>query len=100
MIKSLKDVNQNEVNLFGGKATNLGFLIRNGFNIPQGFCISTKIKKMDNKLENEIIQEFKNLNSKVVVRSSATVEDSKKLSFAGQFDTFLNIKSEKELFDS
>src|SRR3989344_5094367 len=100
MIKDLKDIKREEVNLFGGKAVNLGFLIQNGFNVPEGFCISTKINKIDDKIKNEIISKFKSLKLRVAVRSSATSEDSKKSSFAGQFDTFLNIKNVKQLFNA
>src|SRR3989344_946948 len=100
MIKDLKDIKREEVNLFGGKAVNLGFLIHNGFNVPEGFCISTKINKIDDKIKNEIISKFKSLKLRVAVRSSATSEDSKKSSFAGQFDTFLNIQNEKQLFNA
>ena len=100
MIKELKDIKNTEVNLFGGKAANLGFLLQNGYNVPEGFCISTKIKNIDGKIKKEIIKKFRELKSKVAVRSSATAEDSKNLSFAGQFDTFLNIKNEKDLINS
>ena len=100
MIKDLKDIKREEVNLFGGKAVNLGFLIQNGFNVPEGFCISTKINKIDNKTKDNIISKFKKLKSKVAVRSSATDEDSEKSSFAGQFDSFLNIQNEKQLFNA
>ena len=100
MIKELKDIKNTEVNLFGGKAANLGFLLQNGYNVPEGFCISTKINNFDNKIKDKIFKKFIELNSKVAVRSSATAEDSKKLSFAGQFDTFLNIKNEKDLINS
>ena len=100
MIKDLKDIRKDEVNLFGGKATNLGFIIKNGFNVPKGFCISTKINEIDKSTKNEIIGRFQKLKSSVSVRSSATVEDSKHLSFAGQFDTFLNINSENKLLNS
>lgn len=100
MIKNLKDIKKSEINLFGGKATNLGFLIQNGFNVPEGFCISTKVNVIDSKTKIEIIKKFKKLESAVAVRSSATAEDSKKSSFAGQFDTFLNIINEKQLFNA
>lgn len=100
MIKALKDIKREEVNLFGGKATNLGFLIKNGFNVPEGFCISSQITKINKKIKTEIISRFKKLKSTVAVRSSATAEDAKNTSFAGQFDTFLNVKNEKELFKS
>lgn len=100
MIKDLKNIKKDEVNLFGGKATNLGFLIQNGFNVPDGFCISAQINKIDGKAKREIIQKFKKFKNAVAVRSSSTMEDSRKTSFAGQFDTFLNINSEKELLKS
>ncbi len=100
MIKDLKDIRREEINLFGGKAANLGFLIQNGFSVPRGFCISTKIKKIDNKFKAKIISKFRGLKSKVAVRSSATAEDSKNFSFAGQFDTFLNIDSEAKLLNA
>lgn len=98
MIKDLKDIRRDEVSLFGGKATNLGFLIQNGFNVPEGFCISTKINELIPEIREEIIHRYKKLNSPVSVRSSGTCEDSEKASFAGQFDTFLNVKTEKDLF--
>ncbi len=100
MIKDLKDIKIEEIKIFGGKAANLGFLMNNGFNVPDGFCISTKIKKLDKETKNEISKRYKTLKSKVSVRSSATVEDAKNASFAGQFDTFLNIDSETKLFNS
>ncbi len=55
-------------------------------------------------LKNEIIQAYKKLSSEyktknldVAVRSSATAEDLPDASFAGQQETYLNIKGEEEL---
>ena len=55
-------------------------------------------------LKKEIISAYKNLSRKygqkgtdVAVRSSATAEDLPSASFAGQHETYLNIKGEKEL---
>src|SRR3989338_6487475 len=100
MIKNLKDIKREGVKLFGGKATNLGFLIQNGFNVPEGFCISTKVKKLTKDIKENIMQKYKELNSPVSVRSSATSEDARNASFAGQFETFLNVNSENELLNS
>lgn len=100
MIKDLKDIKKNEINLFGGKAVNLGFLIQNGFNVPAGFCISTKINELTSTVKKETIKRFRALNSKVSVRSSATAEDAKNASFAGQFDTFLNIDSDVRVLNA
>jgi len=49
-------------------------------------------------LEEQIIQAFKKLDADAVaVRSSATCEDSFQASFAGQHETFLNVRTQKEL---
>ncbi|MDD9953374.1 MAG: hypothetical protein OXR66_03495 [Candidatus Woesearchaeota archaeon] len=97
MIKDLQDIQKGEVSLFGGKATNLGFLIQNNFNVPPGFCISTEITTLTDDVKQEILAKFKNLTGNVSVRSSATAEDAKNASFAGQFDTILNV-TEENLF--
>jgi pyruvate,water dikinase len=55
-------------------------------------------------LESEIVRAYRELVRKtgttdVAVRSSATIEDSEEHSFAGQHDTFLNVKTEEMLVD-
>lgn len=49
------------------------------------------------KYYHELSREFKTANVDVAVRSSATAEDLPDASFAGQQETYLNIKGEKEL---
>lgn len=50
---------------------------------------------IDRPLSEEIRTEFKKLNAKrVAVRSSATLEDGEQQSFAGQFDTILNVSQD------
>lgn len=56
-------------------------------------------------IENEIISFYRSLSSSnedmsVAVRSSATAEDLPEASFAGQHDSFLNIKGERELLET
>ena len=57
-------------------------------------------------LENEIVQAYEDLcknyvtDCDVAVRSSATAEDLPSASFAGQMETFLNIKGKEALLDS
>jgi pyruvate, water dikinase len=52
-------------------------------------------------LKAEIEKNYKKLkNKKVAVRSSATAEDLPKASFAGQQDTYLNMKGEKAVIDA
>lgn len=57
------------------------------------------------EVKNEIIKAYKTLNAKysepiqVAVRSSATAEDLPTASFAGQQETYLNIKGEEQLLE-
>lgn len=84
-IGKAKDIKQ-----VGGKAISLAKLLNAGFNVPDGFVIKTGVK-LTPAVESEILESFNNLGARyVAVRSSATAEDGKKSSFAGQFDTFLN----------
>ena len=56
------------------------------------------------QFSNEIIRAYKELSGRkhidVAVRSSATAEDLPDASFAGQHDSFLNIKGEKALLEA
>ncbi|XOB42264.1 MAG: phosphoenolpyruvate synthase [Candidatus Nealsonbacteria bacterium] len=60
--------------------------------------------KFPKDLEREIIKNYKTLSKKysedktdVAVRSSATAEDLKTASFAGQMETYLNVEGEEDL---
>ena len=62
--------------------------------------------KLPDDLKQNIFDGFEKLKKEygdtlsMAVRSSATAEDSPEASFAGQNDTYLNIKNEKELLDA
>lgn len=105
----------------GGKAANLGELIRAGFPVPAGFCITTTAYQqvaedafdagappeelaeraraailaspVPTGVAKAVSRAYRSLgdNVPVAVRSSATAEDLSWASFAGQQDTFLNI---------
>lgn len=117
LIKHFSDIAENDLTLVGGKALNLGKLTKAGFNIPPGFCVTTdafnfSVKgSSDQNPENiinltldpnliELIKIGREIlnRGKVAVRSSATAEDLQDASFAGQQDTFLNVKDD-ELID-
>lgn len=96
LIQDLKDCA--DVSLVGGKAANLGALLRAGFAVPEGFVMTTAARDEDLKA---IRHAYRDLTaSEVAVRSSATIEDSADLSTAGQFKTVLNVRSEAELLDA
>jgi len=59
--------------------------------------------KLADNLAQEVTQAYKVLGeelSYVAVRSSATAEDLAGASFAGQYETYLDVKGEKELLDA
>lgn len=57
--------------------------------------------KIPSDLAKAIVTNYNNLNSRsVAVRSSGASEDSGNSSFAGQFETYLNITNEQELLKS
>jgi pyruvate,water dikinase len=73
---------------FGGKGYNL-YLLSKFAPVPEFFVISCGDDSLDEK---EIFAEFEKLGAeRVSVRSSATIEDGKTASFAGMFDSLLNI---------
>lgn len=103
---------------FGGKANNLAHLHKEGYNVPEGFVIPFQLinrelisigfnEQMDsaeqaefikdNKLDSLLEQIWKLIPKKIkntsslAIRSSANVEDGTKFSFAGQFETYLDI---------
>jgi pyruvate,water dikinase len=96
----------------GGKAVNLGKLIRAGFPVPGGFVITTDafraaqqqpagVTQVPPDVAELARQAYRSLGRGLVaVRSSATAEDMSHASMAGQYETFLNIESETALIDA
>ena len=84
-------------NTIGGKAKNLAILTQNNFPVPDGFIVSLDAFN-DNKLTKEAIATINKLidkKYKYAVRSSAMVEDSENESWAGQFESYLNVTPDK-----
>jgi pyruvate,water dikinase len=79
----------NRRELIGMKAESLICLRENGFNVPDGFVITTD---EINSFTDEELAKYLNESYEYAVRSSGTYEDLSDLSFAGQYDTFLNVK--------
>jgi pyruvate,water dikinase len=92
----------------GQKFFNLAKAARAGFAVPQAVAISTEAHQFyishgtwPDGLLDEVFKSATNLDlSKgLSIRSSATLEDLEKQSFAGQYRTFLQVVSEAELKD-
>jgi phosphoenolpyruvate synthase/pyruvate phosphate dikinase len=91
-------------NLVGGKGASLGEMTQAGFDVPNGFVITTEafvvlgttpLDALPEAFVNEVYDQFDKIGAEfVAVRSSANCEDSVDNSFAGQFETYLNITRE------
>ena len=92
-IYKLADVRMHDLSKVGGKAASLGEMLSAGCRVPPGFVIAADAQKMTDHLSQEILQTFDDLKlNRVAVRSSGIKEDAKDESWAGQFDSFLNIE--------
>ncbi len=101
----------------GKKAARLGQLIEAGYNVPNGFVFTSEItnrtrtrpdKPLWNKLQaKELDKLWKSLKTqKVAVRSSGANEDGEDSSFAGVYESILNVTRDalepavREVYDS
>ncbi|MBU7018181.1 MAG: hypothetical protein HXS44_11785 [Theionarchaea archaeon] len=121
-VKDIKEECDRE--LVGGKAYNISLLAKKGFPVPQGFCLTTQAYDYFMHY-NEIYEENEDTPDKILegtmppileqiiidahgqymngkmcaIRSSGTAEDLRNASFAGQYESFLNVTGD-DLFDS
>ncbi len=97
---------QEHANLAGGKGSMLAKLYKSGYPVPDGFVIlSTAFDDhgLVDAAREKLLSHYNQLinsspTGKVAVRSSALAEDSAKASYAGKFETILNIASETGLY--
>ncbi|MEU8251111.1 PEP/pyruvate-binding domain-containing protein [Nonomuraea sp. NPDC048916] len=117
LVAPLRDFGRDDLAQAGGKAANLGELVRNGFPVPDGFVITTGAYElvadghdtrehfervpMPGELREAVLAAYAALGGgPVAVRSSATAEDLPGAAFAGQQDTYLNVVGEEALVDA
>jgi phosphohistidine swiveling domain-containing protein len=86
----------------GNKANSLIFLHRYGFNIPVTFLVTTcaydKYLKEGSVVLEELREEIMRLPDVVyAVRSSTTAEDTNEYSYAGQFQTLMNVSGTENI---
>jgi pyruvate,water dikinase len=103
-------LNLEEKNLpttIGRKAANLQVLMKYGMKLPVTHVIPSEVfdsyqsnqDSIFKELHSELTQKL-NLSQNYAIRSSANVEDSLYHSFAGQFNTSLNVSGVEEILES
>lgn len=79
----------------GGKAQGLARLKADGFDVPPAFVV---IEAAPGNLPDDLEEQYLRLGGgKVAVRSSALGEDSDEASYAGQYETVLDVEGSQEL---
>ncbi|MEO1435781.1 MAG: PEP/pyruvate-binding domain-containing protein [Bacteroidota bacterium] len=80
----------------GGKALGLAKLQQLGFQVPQTLVLLADDSEDD--WQNTVFEAF--TGKKVAVRSSAEAEDGQDQSFAGQFESYLNVSGKENILEA
>lgn len=114
MIVSLGEVSPNDLVRVGAKAANLAGLLRAGFPVPDGMVVTTEAFQLflrENsaaedltavRLPGQVREQLTEISATfgdtpLAVRSSAVSEDLPTASFAGQYETVLQVQGPDEL---
>jgi rifampicin phosphotransferase len=115
LVLSLAEIGEVHRAVVGGKAANLAALWRAGAPVPPGFCVTTaafdqflacrKIQSCPEpalvpaQVREAVLAAWRSCGMEVsyAVRSSATVEDAPEKSFAGQFESVLQVRGAEAL---
>jgi phosphohistidine swiveling domain-containing protein len=108
MIRNFKQLVNTQETLAGGKGSTLAKLYRAGYRVPDGFIVLPTAFSGDDLVDEawEHIQKHsaqlrrKDSNVKFAVRSSALSEDSSQASFAGEFETILDVATDTQIRDA
>ena len=94
MINWLQHIRTADGNYFGPKAANLGELIRMGVPVPNGFVF----RDPSPWGYYDLARSYQQLGGgRVAVRSSAIAEDLDDASFAGHYNTYLNVEGDDDV---
>lgn len=98
-IEFFDDINENALGLVGGKGLSLAKMTQAGLPVPPGFVVTTELYKeckvskvISDSVQADLYAAFDRLGAnRVAVRSSAISEDSETASWAGQFESYMNV---------
>lgn len=97
-IRWFDQLTERDRSVYGGKAWRLAQMAQAGIPVPAGFCIGERaLVPLDG---NGILSAYGRLGGVVAVRSSSAAEDGSCLSFAGQFDSVLNVEGDAALLEA
>jgi phosphohistidine swiveling domain-containing protein len=127
LVVRFDEVREQDGPLVGSKGLRLAEMAQAGLPVLPGFCITTAAYRaflsynglrpavdagdaaavrtlvttaeLPSNVAGAIVVAYEALRGPVAVRSSATAEDSQEASFAGQYDTFLNVLGTEALLD-
>jgi phosphohistidine swiveling domain-containing protein len=100
LILRFDEIEPGQLARVGGKGLNLGRLTRAGLPVPPGFVVTTQAyaQREERGLDSAILEVYRQFGAgPVAVRSSATAEDLKGASFAGQQESYLNVEGDDAL---
>src|SRR5687768_15259151 len=108
-VRTFDQIGREDADAVGGKGLSLALMVKAGFPVPPGFCVSSAAYRRlrgqplhdDPGLSAAIRAAYQQLGGgAVAVRSSATAEDGAVTSFAGQQETILGVEGEHALCDA
>ncbi len=95
-ILRLDEIGAADLPRVGGKAFVLAQLKKQGFAVPDGFVLTADVS-FDAAAKDALLGAYRKLGGAVAVRSSSTAEDLAGASFAGQYQTLLDVRDEPSL---
>jgi len=107
-VMRFNELNPELYNFAGGKGGMLAKMFQSGYPIPEGFVVLPSAFN-EETLSNDawkqiqtLLNEVRKNNKKAMfaVRSSALSEDSALASFAGEFETVLNVESDEKILEA
>ena len=105
VVRSFKELTPELQAFAGGKGGMLAKMYQEGYPVPEGFVILPSAfqgERLSSEAWREVLILLNDIRKKhegaqFAVRSSALSEDSAQASFAGEFETVLNVKADKDI---